>query len=424
MGVIVSILLVSWTIKTILSKEGPSIGLNRTWFLILPFGLICAWIGIQMAPWTPESWHHPLWKSTSNILGMELQGSISLVPFESGSALLRLLTFVGIFWLAMQYGRDSQNALRMVKAIAIASGIYATYGLIVEFTGTKTILWFDKEYYQNNLTSTFRYKNAYATYAGMGLLCTIALIVRSVHAQVRYDDGKFETRRRVYSWLLEKGWIPVLTALIILSSLILSDSRAGLLSSGCAVLVLFAAFRISHMKRIPYLRSITSIAVVAIIAFFYVGGKEVTDRFSTLGTTGETTRSKIYKATKQAIEDVAILGSGAGTYDEVFPIYNPKSIKLRILRAHSTYLENAMELGLPASSLLILMLGGIGAVCAYGAYSRRRQGIYPCIGLGTVTLIGFHATVDFTMQVPAIAATFCALIGVGYAQSRGSIAND
>ena len=52
-----------------------------------------------------------------------------------------------------------------------------------------------------------------------------------------------------------------------------------------------------------------------------------------------------------------------------------------------------------------------------GLIVRRRDGIYPAAALGAATLLGAHGLVDFSAQMPAIAAMLAMILGIGYAQS-------
>jgi hypothetical protein len=52
-----------------------------------------------------------------------------------------------------------------------------------------------------------------------------------------------------------------------------------------------------------------------------------------------------------------------------------------------------------------------------GVFQRRRDGIYPAIAVAATVLVGVHAVVDFSLQIPAVAVTYAAILGMGVAQS-------
>ncbi len=230
------ILLLGWAAQTAFGSARPAIGLKQAWPFVLPFLLLVAWIVIQMASWTPESWHHPFWKTAGEILGEKLPGRITLDAAESANGLMRLLTYGGVFWLALQYGRDSRNARRMIVSLAIAGFLYAAYGLAMEMSGANLILWYEKEWYFGSVTSVFHYKNSYATYASMGLICILGVFMTSIAEQSVSSFGKMETRRRVFTWLSEKGWVLILGLVTVASALVLTISRAGVICGGIGVI--------------------------------------------------------------------------------------------------------------------------------------------------------------------------------------------
>jgi hypothetical protein len=52
-----------------------------------------------------------------------------------------------------------------------------------------------------------------------------------------------------------------------------------------------------------------------------------------------------------------------------------------------------------------------------GVRLRRRDAVFPCLGIATTVLVALHATVDFSLQIPAVTYTYCFLLGAAVAQS-------
>ena len=67
--------------------------------------------------------------------------------------------------------------------------------------------------------------------------------------------------------------------------------------------------------------------------------------------------------------------------------------------------------------LLLAVYAWIVGACFRGIRVRRQDAIYPTIGLAAAALVGLHALVDFSVQIPAVAALFAMLLGVGYSQA-------
>jgi len=87
-------------------------------------------------------------------------------------------------------------------------------------------------------------------------------------------------------------------------------------------------------------------------------------------------------------------------------------------KAHNTYLEHAAELGLPAALALYAGMLLLFLYLLSGIFRRRRDQIYPLVATAATILVAVHALVDFSLQIPAVAVTYAAVLGVGVAQAR------
>jgi O-antigen ligase len=87
-------------------------------------------------------------------------------------------------------------------------------------------------------------------------------------------------------------------------------------------------------------------------------------------------------------------------------------------KAHNTYLEDALEIGIPATALLLLSLGIVLCRCVRGLARRNSGRMLAAIGAGAATLVGVHSLVDFSLQMPAVAVTFLMTLGLAAAQSE------
>src|SRR5690606_10334739 len=92
----------------------------------------------------------------------------------------------------------------------------------------------------------------------------------------------------------------------------------------------------------------------------------------------------------------------------------------RVDKAHNTYVEHLVELGVPATLLLYAGPLLLFAYCLRGVFLRRTDQVYPLAAVGATLLVGSHALVDFSLQIPAVAVTFAALLGIGVAQATPS----
>ena len=388
----------------------------RLWWATAPFALALLWAVFQTVSFSPAALHHPLWRSAAEALGIPGTGSISLDPAASRESIVRIATCAGIFWLAFQLGRDPVRAHTMLGAVAMGSAGYALYGLAVLFSGTNTILWFDKTAYHDVVTATFVNRNSFATFAGLGLLCTAAALREALARTGEGAPGAKERLRRLTSERLPRNGLLLGGGLVLGVALLLSESRAGAAASVLALLVLFASLALRRGLSARFLILPAMIPALAGAALFALSGEGLEQRLWASESSWEA-RSEIHAQTRRAIRDAPILGTGLGTFESVYRLYRTGRFGPTVARAHNDYLEMALELGVPAAACFVAALAALAFLCAAGVFIRRRHAVLPAAGFAACILIGAHALVDFSLQIPAVAATFSLVLGAATAQS-------
>lgn len=387
----------------------------------LAFGAAIAWALVQAAPWTPAFLHHWTWAEAEPILGAAGGGAISAAPLDTLSGVTRLLTYAGVFFLAMQYCRERAGAQRLIATVAVSAMVYAVYGLAVKFSGNHTILWFDKWAYPDSLTATFVNRNSFATYCGIALVVLVAGLLaemRGVHAAHAPEEGDDGGRR------LARLALALCGVLILLTALFLTQSRGGLAATlvglGVVMLLHYGLPRRNRLhdeiaaaggSRLWILPVAIAVAAVALIS-----GGAVLDR---LGEgSGMSGRTGIWERSLVALADAPLRGHGLGTFETVFYAYQdePHVFAYAVDKAHNTYLELLVELGVPFGLLLIAVPAWICWRILRGA-GRQLGGRYGVIALGSSATIGIHGLVDFSAQIPAVALVWIALLGAGFAQT-------
>lgn len=124
-------------------------------------------------------------------------------------------------------------------------------------------------------------------------------------------------------------------------------------------------------------------------------------------------REAVWWAGGRMAADFPIVGSGYGTFGEVFERYTPPGADARFAQAHNDYLEVLLEGGFVGFALLSWLIV---------AYARRvrariaRLGVSPRVEalgiLAGVLSLAIHAFFDFNHQMPANALLFVAFCAV------------
>jgi O-antigen ligase len=379
--------------------------------------LTALWAFLQTQSWMPAAWHHPLWRDVQSMPGA-LAGSISIDPGMFPESLARLLAYVACFLLAFVGGRNNERAHLLLQVLGIAAVVYALYGLLMQSTGLRMVLWYDKWAYEDFVTSTFVNKNSYATYAGLGLQVCLALLWQRMKNK---PAGELAQRSLKAAWLEKlsrRDSVYVIMVLIVLGALVLSGSRAGMVSALAGCIVFLTALAVNRRGKLAMWLPFLVLGLALILGLSLVSSSSIHDRLDQSNLQADTPlRLRAYEISLRAIAGNPWLGFGLGGFESAFRLYRDPEFTMWFQHAHNDYLELAIELGLPAALMLLTAILLMVSCCAGGVWRRRRQEIYSALGLSASATVGLHAMADFSMQIPAVAATYAALLGLGVAQS-------
>ncbi|MEE8173041.1 MAG: O-antigen ligase family protein [Alphaproteobacteria bacterium] len=415
LSLVIGILLIVWVLGALRDPGRVRAAWHHHWIATCLFLLLMVWAGVQAVTWTPQAWHHPLWREAGAALGAGLHGAVSLEPAAGAETIMRLLAYGGVFWLALQYCRSSRRARALFQTIAFSGFVYALYGLAVTFGGNETILWYERWAYERSLTSTFVNRNSFATYAGLTLIASFVILFTGE----RQEEAANPLSRRGLIAMMDRfshgGWVYGLIIAATGVALILSHSRAGIAASALGLVAFFVALAAGRRlvgKALGVYGGIVAIAAVVIIIVAGQAAEGVNRSVE------REERGVLFGYSVAAIEDFPVQGSGLGAWSEVFRLYRDETLVRSYQRAHSTYLEWASEMGLPATVLMIGTLLGLGAICFIGVRRRRNNQAYPAAGVAAGVLVASHSVVDFSLQIPAVSVVFAAMLGAACAQSR------
>jgi len=431
LGILVGLLLLLWTLSAGLERERISRLTPKLWPLAALFAVVPLWaLLVQAGTWTPRDWHSPLWQLARTALA-DVDGRITIDPHATGTATMRLLTYGAVFWLAFQYGRTAGFARGLVKALAVAGLAYAAWGLAMHAAGIERVLWVEKPCCIGDVTSTFINRNHYAPYAGLGLLCALGLLLTTLPREGGAAGGGRPGRRRRPAAVLASSWWRVAAVGLPAVAVVLTHSRGGLIATVLGVTTLLLTLGATGTVRRRTMRVAAVLILLAGAATVHLVGERTVSRFEDLigaleiGETeagglraGELRRFDIYERAARALADAPLTGTGFGTFADSFRWYQG-DVPGFVDYAHNTYLEAGVELGLPVATALLAAVGGAVVLCVRGLGRRRRDRLYPALAVAAAMLVGSHALIDFAIQIPAVAITFAALLGVGCAQAFG-----
>jgi len=383
-------------------------------------GLVVVWIVLQQFPAPFADWNAALWDRAAHALGAPVERSVSLARERSLGHLLRLLAYAAIFLSAWTVGRRSQGAQAVLRSVAFIGAAYALYGLIAYFSGNEFVLWFRKTAYTEDLTGSFVNRNSFATFLGLCLIANLGLIAQVLSERIDSASWRMLFHSSVEATLRHGIW-PLLGSTLTAAALLLTHSRGGMIATLCGVAAMVLAALSAPSLRGPWRWPLASFAAAGAALMIAVAGSGALER---LGNSSDdsTGRNEIYAGTIAAIEQHPLAGTGLGTFEYVYAPHQPQSELKRVEYAHDEYLQTMLELGLPAAAGFFLLLALLAGRCIVGVFRRRRNALFPCVGVGASVLAAVHSLVDFSLEMPAVATIFAALLGMAVAQSVGTSA--
>lgn len=374
-------------------------------WLAVPYALVLAWLQIQLTPGLAAQLAHPVWALAPD----GAAPTMSAAPDEGRKVIARLSCYAMVFWICLRgAGAARDGAMGQIRAVAVFSTLLALYGLFSAAAGYNLLLGNVPE--TGVVRASLWNRNSYATVAVIGALANVTAYVAAVSNRAR-RDGLAGLRDHLEAFF-STSWIFAFGALVGLAGLAMTLSRGGAAAGIVAMVVLVLALRRGTRTANRAALAIPVALVVFVIAFMSSG---VVDRFNALDSGA---RLEIYARTLAGIGDRPLVGHGAGAFQDAFRAYmQPGDSPGDWEKAHDTYLENAFEFGLPAALVLFATLGFVGWRLLAGVRLRRRHHGAPAFALACLIAGAVHSVVDFSLQIPAIAALFAAILGIGWAQS-------
>jgi O-antigen ligase len=427
LGIGIGALLVIFALAAFRDRGLLQLNWRRYALLMIGFALVILWGVVQQSAHAPPDWHDPLWQDAGHLLGLDLPGAITLDPAVARQSILHLLIYGGVFFLAIHFGRNARRARLIFWSLATAGAAYAAYGLTMQLGGFDELLWYRKWAYTDSVTATFVNHNSYATYAGITLIATLALLIKENERLLRLGVANLGDIVQAVDTAGLQSYILITAAIVNVTALLLSQSRAGFFVTVCGVAAFAVAIRYVHRQRgaagrLPLFGIMLAVVAVILIGF---SGSSLLGRFASFAAR-DVGREYFYALTVEQIGEHPLLGSGLGSFHGLFEMVRDDRLDgllFTVYRAHNSYLEMALELGLPMFLVLFAVLAGIAGICVRGLVLRQRDFVYPAAGVGATVLVALHSAIDFSLQIPAVATTYALLIGTAYAQSfptRGS----
>lgn len=370
-------------------------------FAVVVLLLPCLWMLLQAIP-LPGDWlSNAVWSSASNALGSPVSGSITV---DTGATLLAFVQYcaalstASVVMVVAFDRRMAELTLYFLTFVAVSAAVLR----IVDSLGYLDLA-------QHNATGDI---SGTSILAAAGVTLASATEVR-LRERLRSRRSGPEPRQ----WAIA-GFIAGAIGLAICTLALLIEADiilifAGLFGAGVLIGILvvrqwsFGAWGRAGVIAVGAITLLTFLATVQ-------PGRD----------TGSATTSSSQNQTvvDRMLSDAPALGSGAGTFESLLPVYrevdHAQSGRAEVAAALIT-----IEMGRTFLWIFILALGGIATTFARGAVTRGRDYVYASAGAGVVVVaLILVFTNGGVLTLPA-SIFVSAVAGLAWSQSRSTIEN-
>jgi hypothetical protein len=352
------------------------------------------WMIIQLLP-TPIG-AHSIWAFANEALGRRSWGHISIDLGLTTLALTFYLANVALVLVGILVARDRRHAelisfaLTAITAITVVGLLVGKWGLISGVTNPDEML---------------------SAISALGILLSLTSTVRAIERYERRGAKPAGSAQNIRTTL------SIIGAGLVVD--IIGLGAGATLNSSLVALFGIATFGSLQLIRRVGLGSWAALILVATItiaaAMIVVWRYDSSRNLSLFLQFASASSADAVSITQRMLSDSRWLGTGAGTFGALLPIY--QDLGSSITRPPTTMSGFAVELGLPMSLFVIGLAAWLAVILYRGALNRGRDSFYPAAAAaGTVILFG-QAFCDSSLLNPSVAILGDALIGLGLAQS-------
>jgi hypothetical protein len=347
------------------------------------------------APASPiAEFAHPVWTSAAAALETPIAGRITVDTGATAIALMRILSLVGVALLTAAVTIDRERAEAVLVGVTVATALLAAIAIYVDL---------------------FQIANFPARAEVLDAAC-LGLVLSVACGTLAFERRRSRQRKREKPRLGAVGLVAALSFLVALLAIVVASSSSLVFAAAGGLATFFAVVAVRRLGLGRW--GAVVIGATAIV----IGGVLV------VRTAGASTDLRLAFAesseaaldlTRGILADTPLLGTGAGTYSSMVPIYRPSDAGKGALEAATAAARASVELGRPAFWSLVAASVIAIVWLLRGALNRGRDYFYPAAGaasLVTLTLLGFVNCGSFGSALSLVMAT---ILGLAIAQTKG-----
>ena len=383
-----------------LTNNGERDHLPRAWIGFVVLIALVGWVGtagvrgLVLMPFDAQSG-----SLDSLLTGPPL---ISFSPSDSLLVCLVMMSFA-MLWSLSRRLASTLGAQTLLLLLLVIFGLHAALGFLeitVDYEFPLTEPNFDD--FGAVADGGFANRNTFATYLGLGAVVALALTMRSLSV---LNTSALPVLQ------LSTALLSSFVLLLILTALLLTQSRMGAASTVSALVMVILSFGFVYRAWI-----VTGVFLSLVVFGTLAGGYasvELLERIDDSGADFQT-RLLVYQEGLSLWMQRPMTGFGAGSFETIFGAFKSEAVAWAIWdMAHNTYVTALFELGSLGSALMLILF--LWLTLHQLRTLRRDQGIAGLVGLGGLIVVGLHACLDYSLEIYAVTATLMVMLGIGAA---------
>jgi len=356
--------------------------------------------------------------------------TISVYPHATRTELLKILSYLGVFLLIINY-IDSKRKLMWVSTTIVFSGILvAVLGIVQKVAHAPKIYWFWEPLFKEDASffASFVNPNHFAGYIEMVIPLSIALFISKWrHLAKNQIRGIREFLITVGS---EEGCKFILFSFFIVlmvGALFLSSSRGGVVSFlGSMVYLLLMLVKREKRRRNVFI--VVGFLICIFSFLIWMGIRPLIEEFSTIQDLSRDYdiqyRFQNWKDAGKLVQDFPLFGVGLDTFSAIFPKYKTIELQYYYLYLENDYLQLLCEVGIIGFGIFLWFILSFFRQIESGNLKHEGRGmssihyisLYGC--LTSVVAIMIHSFWDFNMHIPSNALLLSMIMGLAIAGIR------
>jgi hypothetical protein len=375
--------------------------------IIRPLALIAAipalWMLIQVLPL--RIFVNPIWASAQNAIGHRLAGTISVDPGNSVIALGQYLCLIAVAFLSAAVAVDRHRAMWILYALAAAGASIA-------------LIMLAQELFFPGITIDALIREQSINCASIGAIVAGAAYL---HATERYESH-YSNSQRSEPFLLRFSFVLSTAGLAIcVTALVLCATYWAIFATGCGLAALACVLLIRRFAGGP--GSAMAFAAASLVAAMLVLAIHPPKDVRSISLALAPASAPLTALSAHVLEDAPLVGTGAGTFADVAPIYREKNDTPPGAEPATTAAAFGIELGKPMLWLITALTVVYIFVLLRATLRRRRDFFYPAMAgscLVAILLLAF-SNAGLLGTAPSLMAA--ATLGIGVAQSKSRTAH-